>query len=350
MRTVIWTTNLFGADGVSTLSLLLYRAVTEFGTEPDGEAEIWVLTPVVPGSEIEGVRYRSANGRKAVFVWWGIVDALVGRRDARHVIAHLHLLPAAGIQVLLGRACHVFLLGIECWIELANWYLPLFRRCRSVLAISAYTIARFKLANPEANDLPVSPCLLGSNSSEWTKTSEEPFALIVGRMSASERYKGHDDLIEVWGEVCQAAPEAMLVIAGDGDDRGRLQGRVKASGLESRIAFTGRVSNDELDRLFSSCKFFVMPSSGEGFGLVFLEAMRFGKACIGAEGAAEEIIENGKTGLVVRKGDSEQLSAALISLFCNDELRRELGAAGLERYRSCFTVSRFAERFHGLVR
>ena len=71
---------------------------------------------------------------------------------------------------------------------------------------------------------------------------------------------------------------------------------------------SGACPMQALDALYRDCAFFVMPSRDEGFGLVFLEAMRAGKACIGGAGAAAEIIEDGVTGLVVDATDADEVA------------------------------------------
>ena len=96
--------------------------------------------------------------------------------------------------------------------------------------------------------------------------------LIVGRLSSQQRHKGHDHLIEAMPLIVQSVPDAQLVIAGAGDDRERLESKAKQLGLADSVIFTGWLDNAELDRLYSRCALFVMPSEGDGFGLVFLEA------------------------------------------------------------------------------
>ena len=80
--------------------------------------------------------------------------------------------------------------------------------------------------------------------------------------------------------------------------------------------------------LYRRCAFFVMPSREEGFGLVFLEAMRAGKACIGGAGAAAEVIEDGVTGLVVDATEPEQVEKAVVRLFLEPEHARAHGPGG----------------------
>jgi glycosyltransferase involved in cell wall biosynthesis len=170
------------------------------------------------------------------------------------------------------------------------------------------------------------------------------FALIVGRLSAEERYKGHDELMAVWPAVQRQAPGARLVIVGDGDDRARLEALAASSGLSDAVWFAGRVSDDTLASLYAQAAFFVMPSSREGFGLVYLEAMHAGKACIAAHGAADEIIDDGVQGLVIDPESPDQLTGALVRLFSDAAACARMGAAARVRVAAEFTDAKFAVR------
>jgi len=226
------------------------------------------------------------------------------------------------------------------------------RRSHAILSISEHTARRFREANPEFEARPVHVCHLAVREERGMMTWNDlpapaPFALIVARMSAEERYKGHDLLIDLWPRVAAEVPGARLMVVGDGDDRARLQTR--AAPLDGCVSFIGRVSDEALTALYLQCAFFVMPSRDEGFGLVFLEAMRAGKACIGAVGAAAEIIEDGVTGLVVDPGDPEQVLKAMVRLFREPETRERMGQAGAARVTAQFTEAHFRRRFLGLL-
>jgi glycosyltransferase involved in cell wall biosynthesis len=149
--------------------------------------------------------------------------------------------------------------------------------------------------------------------------------------------------------VLRAVPDATLVVAGGGDDRARLQARADAAGLGGRIVFTGHVSAGELGALYRDAAFFVMPSAGEGFGLVYLEAMRAGRPCIAAPGAAAEIITDGLDGLIVGPDDRSALAEAIVRLFVDVPLRGRLGTAAAGRVADAFSPDRFAARLADLM-
>src|SRR5262249_26087317 len=158
------------------------------------------------------------------------------------------------------------------------------------LANSAHTARRFVEANPAFGGRSIGVCHLGApdevDDGAGPETADGPapgFALIVGRMAAAERYKGHDLLLDVWPKVAAAVPDARMVVVGGGDDRARLEAR--AAALGGGVVFAGSLAPAALARRYRECAFFVMPSRGEGFGIVYLEAMRAGKACIGGAGA-----------------------------------------------------------------
>ena len=154
-------------------------------------------------------------------------------------------------------------------------------------------------------------------------------------MASGERYKGHDQILEALPRV----PGARLVVAGDGDDRPRLEARAADLGCEERVTFTGFVSEATLAELYRRAAVFVMPSLGEGFGLVYLEAMRAGKPCVAARGsAADEVVADGETGFLVDRDDPEELASVLDRLLASPDLARRMGEAGRRRWREQFSL------------
>jgi glycosyltransferase involved in cell wall biosynthesis len=170
--------------------------------------------------------------------------------------------------------------------------------------------------------------------------------LVVGRMSRGERYKGHQELIDAWPDVVAIVPDAELVIAGDGDDRARLETCARAGRAAHRIRFVGFVRRAELMELYRRAAVFALPSRGEGSGLVYLEAMAHRLPCLGSpHDSAKEVIEHGTTGQLVDPQNRTALATSIVQLLENVELRKRLGESGYERLLTRFTFERFQTRF-----
>jgi glycosyltransferase involved in cell wall biosynthesis len=164
-------------------------------------------------------------------------------------------------------------------------------------------------------------------------------------MARGEGYKGHDELLDVWSSVRSREPGARLVVVGAGTDLERLRGRARELGLGSAAFFAGAVDGPTLAELYRRSLFFVMPSRLEGFGLVFVEAMAAGKACLAlAESAPGEIVAAGVTGRLVPPDDPENLSRALVELFSDVDRTRAMGEAARLEYERRFTVREYGRR------
>lgn len=237
----------------------------------------------------------------------------------------------------------VFLHGIESWTPLGAADVALLSRASLRLCNSDFTARRTLEVNPGIGRIVTCPLALPSLPAPAASARPSgPTALLVGRMAAGERYKGHDQLIDVWPAVCARVPDARLVIAGEGDDRSRLETRARAGAAADRIRFTGFVDRAALDRLYAEASVFVLPSRGEGFGLVYLEAMAHGLPCIGSiHDAASEIVVDGETGLLVDPDDGAALARAVGLMLSDEPLRRRCGEAGYRRVATHFSRDRF---------
>jgi glycosyltransferase involved in cell wall biosynthesis len=349
-RLILLCPDLHEVGGIGMVSRLALGALQSYGAATSCPGEVWSYGgPSTDNSfwQVPGWTIRYAHGRKATAALWGLKAGLSDAQDTLIVVMHLHLAPLAMPLVKRGAYLAVFLHGIEAWTPLGGLRTRALEHSDLVLANSHHTIDRFKKANPGFADTAIRVCALGVPESEFEASyppASGTFALIVGRLSSQERYKGHDTLLELWREVTTACPEARLVVVGDGDDRVRLENKAKDLGSADAVSFLGRATGDKLESLYRDCSFFVMPSSEEGFGLVFLEAMRAGRACIAGKGAAEEVVEDGATGVVVPAHDRKALLAAITRLFRDPERCEQMGHAGRERYRAHFTEAHFEKR------
>ncbi len=175
--------------------------------------------------------------------------------------------------------------------------------------------------------------------------------LTVGRWLATERYKGMDTLITALPRLLARWPNLQLAIVGEGDDRPWLEELTEKNGVRLHVHFLSKLSYAELASCYAACDIFALPSSGEGFGLVYLEAMAFGKPVIGgAHGGAPEVIQDGVTGYLVQHGDAVQLATSIETLLRDPALGRKLGERGRERVASEFRFSVFAKSLKKILR
>jgi glycosyltransferase involved in cell wall biosynthesis len=185
-----------------------------------------------------------------------------------------------------------------------------------------------------------------------------PVVLTVARLAASERYKGHDVVLQSLPMVLAKVPDLTYVVAGDGDDRPRLERLAAELGIAEHVLFTGGVSDSELAALYYRCAVFALPAKtvlddhnpkGEGFGIVLLEAMAFGRPVIGPNhGAPAELIRHGENGLVVDPEDPVSVAEALVDLLNHPDRAREMGRAGAELVRTHYSYDRFREQVRSL--
>jgi phosphatidylinositol alpha-1,6-mannosyltransferase len=172
----------------------------------------------------------------------------------------------------------------------------------------------------------------------------------VGRMSAAERYKGHDELLECWPAVLQSVPDAKLVFVGDGDDLPRLRDKARTLGVSPALVSTGFVDDEALKDAYRQAALFAMPSRNEGFGLVYLEAMAQGLPCIGSVyDAASEIIVDGVTGFLVDQRKIPTLGDRIVALLRDEPHRRAMGEAGRQRAIQQFSYAQFRDRVAGAL-
>jgi phosphatidylinositol alpha-1,6-mannosyltransferase len=174
----------------------------------------------------------------------------------------------------------------------------------------------------------------------------QPVILCVSRLVAR---KGQDVLIRGMEFVRTLAPDAVLLIAGDGAHRPTLEG-LAAEAPPGSVVFAGEVSDDELPAHYAAGDVFAMPCRSrfgglevEGFGIVFLEAAAAGKASVaGRSGGAGEAVADEETGLLVEGNEPKAVALAVAQLLTDPARSRAMGAAGRQRVEREFTWSRRA--------
>jgi phosphatidyl-myo-inositol dimannoside synthase len=141
-----------------------------------------------------------------------------------------------------------------------------------------------------------------------------PVLLTVGRMSASERYKGHEEVIGVVPVLRAKHPTLVYVIAGSGDDRARLEQRARELAGPDAVRFLGFVPEEDLLDLYRLADLYVMPSTQEGFGIAYLEAVACGVRVVGGiGGGSADAVPDERVGALVDRSDGAGLAATILA-------------------------------------
>lgn len=355
MTTLLLLPALFSSDGGIERILRLYvRAVGELSAA-SGLVHAVVLNDAgIPASQLAPYATPAlqpaitCNRRKLSFAWHAV---RLARRSDRVICGHVNLLRLAHLARRFAPKPEVWLIahGIEVWRDFSSGEREALRATNRILCVSDFTRRQLAERVPAlpARQLVVQPNALDPrfeiSFADAPAATEPGLILSVARLSRAEAYKGIDHLIAALPAIVAAVPAARLRIVGDGDDRGRLEALAAQSPARDRIQFTGRVDDAALRRHLGACQLFALPSRGEGFGLVYLEALAQGKPCIAAEaGGAPEVVD-AASGTLVPFGDVAALARA-----CSAALRREWNPTALRARAAEFSYEVFRRRLAAL--
>lgn len=174
---------------------------------------------------------------------------------------------------------------------------------------------------------------------QWGKTDLR--VLAVGRLTY---YKGHDVLIDA----VERVPQARVMIVGGGDNKARLETRIRSLSIQHQVILTGLVPQERLAALISTCDVLCLPSleRTEAFGLVLLEAMRFGKPVVVSDipgSGTGWVVRQAGNGVLTKPGDAASIADALRYLWRAPEQRRVFGDRGRKALESYFGIDQIAE-------
>ena len=322
-----------------------------------------LLTSVADMAAVAGITVLSMNGAPSVphpvirqlparrsKVLYALKSLFLVRRERPDYIfcGHLNLLPLAGMlarffQLPLWLQIH----GIDAWDKPSPRIAGHVEHVALVTSVSRYTRQKFlQWANLDPARVKVLPNTVSdifrpvdkSRAIKKIGLGQEKIILTVGRLAASEQYKGHDDVIACLPDLIQQYPDIMYLVAGTGDDEARLVNMAERLGVREHLKFLGNVGHGELPHLYSAADLFVMPSTGEGFGIVFLEAMASGTPALGLNMAGSvDALQDGQLGLLssredicstilqaLKSGRQEGLSTRVHATFGRDNFNRHV--------------------------
>ncbi|MBZ5696708.1 MAG: glycosyltransferase family 4 protein [Acidobacteriia bacterium] len=361
---------LLGVGGIQEAGRLTATALSEIASRHGWSTEFLSLNdpPGLHSFDSGGrtIALRGFGRAKVRFALAAIGRARSCRKDGACIVLAGH--PYLAVPVgWMQRACPrlktvVMSHGVEVWTPLPSFRRRALLRANLVLAPSRDTAQKLAHVQGVPSDRirrlawPLSPSFLRMAATPADLTLPEAFPrqgrsiLTVGRWAASERYKGTDELIRAIAQLRATLPDLHLVAVGGGDDLPRLRKLAADLAVADCVLFLENLSREEIAACYAGADLFALPSTGEGFGLVFLEAMAFAKPVVGAAcGGTTDVVEDGINGLLVPPGDAGALARALYGLLSDESLRRELGARGAEIVRQKHGFDAFQAELQSLL-
>ena len=311
---------LLGFGGIPRYCQALLRALSEVFPAAElsavsvNDREIPFDNPLAGRLQFRGAGPRGRAMHHSRFVAYVLSAALLRRPDII-VCGHINLMPLAWIVGrLVGAPVSLLAYGIDVW-QPPRLLRFAARRADQVVPISRYTASRMKAWGIRSELMMVLPDSVDGEVYRPIRAvpaGPGPEILTVARLDASERYKGIERVLETLPRLRQRYPNLRYVVVGRGDDQKRLHAAAHALGVADAVDFRGFVPDELLPRTYSSADLFVMPSTGEGFGFVFIEAMACGTPVIGGnrDGSVDALLD-GRIGRLIDPDDVTALVDAI---------------------------------------
>ncbi len=363
MHILVLLTDLFDSvGGIQTFNRCFVKVLCEMAKEKNWKITIIVLNDT--GKSNVSEQYLSTDIANYIFCSRSktkLISMFFANlmKTSKIIVGHLNFLPLLSILKFFSLKIEAFLIifGVDVEKRFSWLYRIGLSNVGKILAISENTKNTF-LSNNKFDETKFNllPCTLLSANVGSLKSRNElslpsgKMILTVSRLDANEEYKNIDLIIKAFPEVLKIISDAFLVIIGDGTARKKLVEIVKSENLINKVIFAGKITADLLPSYYNTCDAFVLPSTKEGFGIVFLEAMYYAKPCIGVNsGGVSEVIEDGKTGVLVKPKNINILGETIIKLLSDGNLREKMGKAGQKKYEEEFSFEKFRERLEKIL-
>jgi phosphatidylinositol alpha-1,6-mannosyltransferase len=268
------------------------------------------------------------------------------------LIAHLNLLPLVNlVRLWVHTPALLVIHGCEAWSSRNRLFRYSLEKIDASASVSELTKNRFCAwsgFHPERvfllpNSVDLNRFTPGPKNSELLERYgliDRTVIMTLGRLEASERAKGFDQILEALPELSRQIPKISFLIAGDGTDRQRLALKAKTLNIDKQVVFAGPISEAEKVDHYRLADAYVMPSRAEGFGIVFLEALACGVPVMASKiDGGREAVHDGRWGVLVDPDNLDDIKSGIIEV-----LKRPRGSrpSGLDYY----SYDNFERRIH----
>ena len=311
-----------------------------------GQAAVAARTPkeaVVDGVKVYYPRYLTLGNAGEKLLGGRLLAAAalpVAKRLHREKpfdVVHAHMLPRDGhAGLLVARALGIPMALTVHGTDIFHYFIPgktpwarnqmIAREADALMAVSSLLMSRVKPYRPAEKLSRIVP-----NGVDLSlvpdETKNAPYTVIsVGTLKAR---KCMDRTLEAFARIAGEYPIATLTIVGIGEMEAQLKARIAELNLHDRVTLTGGLPHDEVIAWMAESDLFVLPSWGEGYGIVYIEAMAAGCIAVGAEGEGiADTITDGENGFLVPAGDIDALERVMRRVFENRDAFSALRARG----------------------
>lgn len=303
--------------------------------------------------------YRCYGARKAWFVKAAVQQ---GANSKTVILSHINLLMIGWMIKKISPKTTIILMahGIEIWGDISKGKSMLIGVVDHIWAVSHYTRetvmashgipgSKISVLNncldpflPAAKNILVPQQLY----ERYGLTKDHKILFTLTRLSSKEKYKGYDDVVAALALINDPSVKYILAGKADAAETAAMQQKINDAGLHEQVILAGFIPEEELAAHFKMSDCYIMPSSKEGFGIVFIEAMFYGIPVIGgnADGTMDAL-QNGKLGTAVSPGNVSEIKAAITKIL-NDKAAHQ---PDLSLLMDCFSYGRYKERIVDLL-
>jgi len=272
------------------------------------------------------------------------------------IIGHLNFSSLALFIKIFNPFSKTFLIlhGIECFKKLNIFKKSNLLFVNNFISVSNFTKNKFLennkfLKNKKFFILPT--YIEFKDKIDYEKLPKGKIILSVCRLDKTEKYKGIDKVIKVMPDILKEFPDTYYIIVGDGDYRKNLEKIAEELNLKEKVIFKGFVSEEKLNFYYKNCDLFILPSKKEGFGIVFLEALSFGRIVIaGNKDGSKEALLNGEIGILIDPENVEEIKDKIIKVLKKEIDERFFDENFLKnKVFENFSYEKFKERIKFLI-
>ena len=267
------------------------------------------------------------NGNRIKF---SIKSIQEGVKSKLVILSHINLLSVGYFIKLLSPKTKLVLFahGIEVWKPLSSFKKKMLVKCDQVWAVSNFTKDKItQLGYVKSNhSIVLNNCLdpflqkenndskSGKLLSRYNISKDNFILLTLTRLNSAEKYKGYDKVLQSLQTLIKVYPHLRYLIIGkyDDEEKARMDKLIRSMNLHHAVIFAGYIPEEELSAHYKLADLYIMPSLGEGFGIVFIEAMYNDVPVIaGNKDGSIDALLNGRLGLLVNPDDKEEITSAI---------------------------------------